>query len=274
MVEENNANMFEEEYSDFQNQWEDTHRSLARGGLSLLRQSDLKFGETRLRMVLPAGFKTAWRHSVQDTNGKWKRLVCSGRKEIMKDKSLRPRMDPEACLVCSTVLADQNQRGYPRFAAYFYIFNRINQNIADQQEDDYEIEILEAGPQLYDAIFAIATSEDYKRDIEKDGVAKSIIDLTQFDIIINKKKTGSRDVDVEYSCLAGGRKTWVPFTDKENAAIAKGLPSMDWLIDPPSTEKIRSVFNGETDGGSEEPEPRGKRTSKPNTANGDVPFDA
>ncbi|MFA5036605.1 MAG: hypothetical protein WC479_05465 [Candidatus Izemoplasmatales bacterium] len=280
---------FDQDYEDFQGEWEDAHQSVQRGGTTLVRQQDLKLGETRIRMVEAAKFFSAWTHTVQDKNNKYRKLICHGRKEIMSDKQRKPRMDPDNCPVCEHVLALQDERGYPKQKFYFRILNRIRQKECAEQGIPDEILILEAGPQLFDAIYAIATSPDYKEDLWEDeeqkvpkmdpktGEQAQRINLTLFDLVIKKEKTGPQDYDVKYTVLAGGKKSWGPLSESEQETVAAGLPSVEWLITPSTQEKIEEVLHGESSG-DDEPEAnasRGRRTARgPKEADGgDVGFD-
>lgn len=281
------ATGFDQDYEDFQGDWEDAHQSVQRGGSTLIRQQDLKLGETRIRVIEPARFFSAFTHTVQDKNHKYRKLICHGRKEVMKDKSRKPRMDPDACKVCERVLELQDERGYPKQKFYFRIFSRTRQKECEEQGIPNEMLILECGPQLFDAIYAIATSADYKEDLwedeaktkpkidEKTGEQAQRINLTEFDLIIKKEKTGQQDVDVKYSVIAGGRKSWGPLTEDELEIMAGGLPKVDWLITPSSDEKIEEVLNGESSSEDEPEEARGKRTSRGEKKAGsdDVGFD-
>ena len=276
---------FDDEYEDFQSEWERDHQSLARTG-NVIRQQDLKIGETKIRMVEPAKYFSAWVHGVQDTSSKWRKLICHGRKEVMLDKSKKPQMDPDECPVCEHVLANQIERGFPKRKFYFRCISRQRQAECAEQGIPNEILILECGPQLFDEIYSIATSPDYMEDLweDEDQIRPKMnpkkptdqlqrINLTLFDFIIKKEKTGNDDKDVKYSAMAAGRKGWGPLTDEEKELIAVGLPSVDYLITPSPQEKIDAVLHGESDGSADEPtETRGQRTSKA-PKDGDVPFD-
>jgi len=278
---------FDEDYESFQSDWEDAHQSVQRGGSTLIRQQDLKLGETKIRIVEAARFFSAWTHTVQDTSNKYRKLICRGRKEIMKDKTRKPRMDPDFCPVCEHVLAEQDERGYPKQKFYFRIISRTRQKECYEQGIEDEILILEAGPQLFDAIYAIATSPDYKEDLfEEDGktplmdpknpeVQAQRINLARFDLTIKKEKTGNQDYHVKYTVLAGGPKTWGPLTEAEQAVVDKGLPPVEWLITPASDEKIHEVLHGESSSDDEPEQARGSRTSKKGAGAGsdDVGFD-
>lgn len=277
-VDEEVGTSFEDEYEDFQKEWDDANRMIQRGG-NTIRQQELKIGESRFRIVDPAKFFSAWIHSVQDKDGKWRRLVCHGRKEIMSNKNLKPRMDPEACPVCEHVLAMGNtvmaQRGYPSIKFFFRVFSRQQQEEARAQGVPCEIMILEIGPQLLGAISSIANSPDFMEDLWEDE-AKTIkkidpkdptkqaqrINLTKFDIIIKKEKTGKEDKDVKYTAFGSGQKGWGPFSEEEQELIKEGVPSVDYLVAPSSKEKIDRVLFGKTDEEEEPGEARGRRTSK------------
>jgi hypothetical protein len=284
-VDESQGIGFDDEYEDFQSEWERDHQSIGRAG-NILRQQDLKLGETRVRIVDPCKYFSCFVHSMQDTHGKWKRLVCHGEKEIMLDKSRKPPMDPEHCPICEHILANNLKQGFPKRNFYFRVISRQRQAECTEQGIPNEILILQCGPQLFDSMYDIATTADYKEDLFEDdgttpkmdprkpGVQASRINLTLFDFIIKKEKTGNADVDVQYSAQAAWKGRG-PLTDEEAKLIAEGLPSVDNLIKPSSEEKIKAVLFGESDGSESEPdEPRGRRTAKsPSSDSGDVPFD-
>jgi hypothetical protein len=200
-------------------------------------------------------------------------------------------MDPDNCPICEHVLAEQDERGYPKQKFYFRIISRQRQKECQEQGIPDEILILETGPQLFDAIYAIATSPDYKEDLfEEDGKTPKMVEdkqnpgqkiqaqrinLTRFDLTIKKEKTGNQDYDVKYTVLAGGPKTWGDLSESEQSAVDAGLPPVEWLITPSSQEKIEEVLHGESSSDDDPGDSRGKRTGKKASESGsdDVGFD-
>jgi hypothetical protein len=282
---------FESEVEDLYDEWESERKSVQRGGAQtrVLYQKNLAFGETNALRVRFAEnqFHRAWVHYVQDAKeNKKKKLICHGNPKILKDKSLKVKIDPDNCPICRELL----QRGLkddalvPSLKYYFRVFDRKFQKEQKENGLDDQITIIEVGPQLFGEVASVAAHSDHMVPVWEDeaktipvidpksGKQKLAIDLINYDIALKKEKTGPKDFDVEYKCLTCGPKGWYALTEDELELIANGMPNIDWFVKPSSEARINKVLFGIEDNGENAEEDIDAKVSRIADEDGRVPF--
>lgn len=272
---------FENDYENIVNQWETGRKSVQRGGSDLVRQQDLKGGDEGNPIRFAENrFHSCWLHMIQ-RNGKWKRLVCRGKRELLEDPNRRPALDPDNCPVCEWALEKDNKSAFPRQRFYFRVFDRNYQAQQKAAGLPDSIRIYEVGPQLFEGVSNVAMHPSYMKVVKdkdenpvldpKTGKPMAKINLTGFDIILQRKKTGPQDIDVKYSVLAAGPAGHGEYTNAEKELILNSMPAIDKLVAPSTDAQINEALY---DGHNEEQRSEESRVTRKTREDSDrVPFD-
>jgi hypothetical protein len=279
---------FDEDYADSVEMWENTRKALDKGGKVLIRQQDIPVegGGLKVRVVKgPYGtFAQAYVHMVQTPEG-WKRVICRGNITTLQN-SPKPQLDPENCPICDWALEHGYERFYPKAKFYFVIINRLYQEEQAASGLPNNLQIIEAGPQLWKAIGAVATHPAYLetvRDAKGEVVVdpetkkpKKRVNLSVRDLYLTKttgKNPKKGDMDVEYGAIADSES--YPLTDEEKTLIMEKMPKLDGLVtsdNEANVKKIEELLGG--GGPVEEKKPPPSRVGRTKKEDSDrVPFD-
>lgn len=143
----------------------------------------------------------------------------------------------EPCPVCELIseLYDEGDEGSVALAKQIRLVKRFWMNVYDRVSK--QVKVLAAGPQIFSQLTTLVGNPDYGMaiiDESADGV----------DIIIEKRKTGPRPIDVDYPVSARRKSTPLAATEKEIDAIFEQCRDLSYVEVGMDESKHKQEANG------------------------------
>ncbi len=206
--------------------------------------------------ILSNKFEKGYFHNMPPKG--YPQFCCAGDFEILSDKTRQPAMDPKNCPVCRYIIEhglDQGTFPQPRF--FFIVIDRefAKERLATGQ--DNIARVLQMSAKQYNQLMIVADDDDRKVEwTNPQGRIIKVMNLTRYDIQIDKVKTGADAKKVEYTL---GGKIKINDLTAADRELLVGLPE-DFLsrYTKPITQEAfsRWLNKGKDDNkGFDEPDP-------------------